>query len=260
VALVLRGPAGRRPGVTRPVLLSVDDDPSVSRAVARDLRRRYNADYRVVRAESGPEALEALRQLTVRGEPTALLLADHRMPGMTGVDFLEQAMDLAPAAKRVLLTAYADTDAAIRAINEIDLDRYLLKPWDPPEELLYPILDDLLDSWRKGRAQPSKVSPWSGTSGPRDSDGEGVPRPQPGPLPAPGRAPRGGPAHARGGPTGRRPRAAGGFLRGRHRAAASVHSRARRACRASGDRRQPLLRRGRRRGRTCRAGRRGLRR
>ena len=136
--------------MTRPVLLSVDDDPSVSRAVARDLRRRYNADYRVVRAESGPEALEALRQLTVRGEPTALLLADHRMPGMTGVDFLEQAMDLAPAAKRVLLTAYADTDAAIRAINEIDLDRYLLKPWDPPEELLYPILDDLLDSWRKG--------------------------------------------------------------------------------------------------------------
>jgi thioredoxin reductase (NADPH) len=136
--------------VTRPVLLSVDDDPSVSRTIARDLRRRYNADYRVVRAESGSEALEALRQLTVRGEPTALLLADHRMPGMTGVDFLEHAMDLAPAAKRVLLTAYADTDAAIRAINDVDLDRYLLKPWDPPEELLYPVLDDLLDSWRQG--------------------------------------------------------------------------------------------------------------
>jgi thioredoxin reductase (NADPH) len=140
--------------VTRPVLLSVDDDPSVSRAVARDLRRRYSDDYRVVRAESGSEALEALRQLTVRGEPTALLLADHRMPGMTGVDFLEQAMDLAPAAKRVLLTAYADTDAAIRAINDVDLDRYLLKPWDPPEEMLYPVLDDLLDSWRRG-ARPS---------------------------------------------------------------------------------------------------------
>jgi thioredoxin reductase (NADPH) len=131
----------------RPVLLSVDDDPSVSRVIARDLRRRYGEDYRVVRAESGPDALDVLRELTLRGESTALLLADHRMPGMTGIDFLEQAMDLVPEAKRVLLTAYADTDAAIRAINEVDLDRYLRKPWDPPEEQLYPVLDELLLEW-----------------------------------------------------------------------------------------------------------------
>ncbi|CAA9330281.1 MAG: Thioredoxin reductase [uncultured Nocardioidaceae bacterium] len=138
----------------RPVLLSVDDDAAVSRAIARDLRRRYSDDYRVVRAESAADALEALRELTLRGEATALLLADHRMPGMTGVEFLEQAMDLVPAAKRVLLTAYADTDAAIRAINDVDLDRYLLKPWDPPEEQLYPTLDELLEQWRS-RARPA---------------------------------------------------------------------------------------------------------
>ena len=138
----------------RPVILSVDDDPSVSRAIARDLRRRFGDHFRVIRAESGPDALEALRELTVRGESTALLLADHRMPGMTGVDFLEQAMDLVPEAKRVLLTAYADTDAAIRAINDVDLDRYLLKPWDPPEEHLYPALEELLKEW-KARARPA---------------------------------------------------------------------------------------------------------
>jgi thioredoxin reductase (NADPH) len=138
----------------RPVLLTVDDDRAVSRAIARDLRRRYGDAYRVVRAESGADALAALRELTARGEVTALLLADHRMPGMTGVDFLEQAMDLAPAAKRVLLTAYADTDAAIRAINDVDLDHYLLKPWDPPEELLYPYLDELLDSWKRAARAP----------------------------------------------------------------------------------------------------------
>lgn len=132
---------------TRPVLLSVDDDPAVSRALARDLRRRYGESYRVVRAENGPAGLEALRELTIRGEATAVLLADQRMPGMSGVEFLEQAMDLAPRAKRVLLTAYADTQAAIRAINEVDLDHYLLKPWDPPEEQLYPVLDELLEKW-----------------------------------------------------------------------------------------------------------------
>ena len=139
--------------MSRPVLLSVDDDPAVSRVVARDLRRRFGEEYRVVRAESGADALEALRELTVRGEVTALLLADHRMPGMTGVEFLEHAMDLVPDAKRVLLTAYADTEAAIRAINDVDLDRYLLKPWDPPEENLYPVLDELLTEWQ-ARARP----------------------------------------------------------------------------------------------------------
>ena len=134
---------------SRPVLLTVDDDPSVGRAVARDLRRRYGAGHRVVRAGDGPSALEVLRELALRGERTALLLADHRMPGMTGIDFLEQAMDVAPDAKRVLLTAYADTDAAIRAINDVDLDHYLVKPWDPPEEKLYPVLDELLAAWAR---------------------------------------------------------------------------------------------------------------
>jgi thioredoxin reductase (NADPH) len=135
--------------VTKPVLLTVEDDPAVGRAVARDLRRRYGEKCRVVRAESGPSALDTLRELTVRGDATAVILADYRMPGMTGVEFLEQAMDIQPKAKRVLLTAYADTDAAIRAINEVDLDHYLLKPWDPPEERLYPVLDELLEQWKR---------------------------------------------------------------------------------------------------------------
>jgi thioredoxin reductase (NADPH) len=133
---------------SRPVLLTVDDDPSVSRAVARDLRRRYGENNRVVRAESGEQALDALREIKLRGEQAAVILADYRMPGMNGIEFLEQAMDLFPAARRVLLTAYADTDAAISAINVVDLDHYLLKPWDPPEEKLYPVVDQLLDAWR----------------------------------------------------------------------------------------------------------------
>ena len=131
----------------RPVILTVDDDAGVSRAVARDLRRRYGSDYRIVRAESGPEALEALQELKLRGGRVAALLADHRMPGMTGVEFLEQAMDLFPRARRALLTAYADTDAAIRAINVVDVDHYMLKPWEPPEEKLYPVVDALLEAW-----------------------------------------------------------------------------------------------------------------
>lgn len=133
--------------MANPVILTVDDDPVVSRAVARDLRRRYGERYRVVRAGSGPEALDALREIKLRGERVALLLADHRMPGMTGIEFLEAAMDLFPAARRVLLTAYADTDAAIEAINVVDLDHYLLKPWHPPEEKLYPVVDGLLEAW-----------------------------------------------------------------------------------------------------------------
>jgi thioredoxin reductase (NADPH) len=132
----------------RPVLLTVDDDPGVSRAVARDLRRRYAQRYRVVRAESGEEALHALDELKLRGARVAAILADHRMPGMTGVEMLERAMDVFPSARRALLTAYADTEAAIRAINVVDLDHYLLKPWDPPEEKLYPVVDALLEAWR----------------------------------------------------------------------------------------------------------------
>ncbi|AIR96560.1 FAD-dependent oxidoreductase [Streptomyces glaucescens] len=138
----------------RTVILTVDDDPGVSRAVARDLRRRYGASYRIVRAESGESALEALRELKLRGDLVAVILADYRMPQMNGIEFLEQALDVYPGARRVLLTAYADTNAAIDAINVVDLDHYLLKPWDPPEEKLYPVLDDLLQSWRASDHRP----------------------------------------------------------------------------------------------------------
>src|SRR5580658_10463549 len=133
----------------RTAILTVDDDPGVSRAVARDLRRRYGERHRIVRAESGDTALEALRQMKLRGDQVAVILADYRMPGLTGIEFLERAMDIYPYARRVLLTAYADTNAAIDAINLVDVDHYLLKPWDPPEEKLYPVIDDLLRAWRK---------------------------------------------------------------------------------------------------------------
>ena len=136
----------------RPVLLSVDDDPSVSRAVARDLRRRYGEHHRVLRASSGPEALEALRELKLRGEQVAVLLADYRMPEMSGIEFLEAAMDLFPRARRALLTAYADTDAAIAAINVVDVDHYLLKPWEPPEEKLYPVVDEMIEAFESEAA------------------------------------------------------------------------------------------------------------
>jgi len=133
--------------MANPAILTVDDDLAVSRAVARDVRRQYGDRYRVVRANSGSEALEALKEIKLRGDQVAVLLADFRMPHMNGIEFLEAAMDLFPRARRVLLTAYADTDAAIDAINRVDLDHYLLKPWNPPEEKLYPVLDSLLDAW-----------------------------------------------------------------------------------------------------------------
>jgi thioredoxin reductase (NADPH) len=119
----------------------------VSRAVARDLRRHYGERYRIVRAESGPDALETLNELKLRGDTVAVFVADYRMPQMSGIEFLEEAMDIYPLARRVLLTAYADTHAAIDAINVVDLDHYLLKPWDPPEEKLYPVIDGLLEAW-----------------------------------------------------------------------------------------------------------------
>jgi len=133
--------------MAKPVLLTVDDDPEVLRSIERDLRRQYGDRYRVLRADSGHAALETLRQLKTRNDPVALLLADQRMPQLDGVGFLSAAMELYPGSKRALLTAYADTDAAIRAINEVKIHHYLLKPWDPPEEQLYPVIDDLLDDW-----------------------------------------------------------------------------------------------------------------
>ena len=134
--------------MAKPVILTLDDDTNVLRVIKGDLRREYGSEYRVALAESGEAALELLRELKRRGESSALFVVDQRMPKMTGVEFLEKAIELYPGAKRVLLTAYADTDAAIRAINKVQIDYYLLKPWDPPEERLCPVLTDLLDDWR----------------------------------------------------------------------------------------------------------------
>jgi len=134
--------------MAKSVLLTIDDDSEVLRAIERDLRRKYAGDYRVLRAESGTAAMEIVRELKLRNNTIALFLVDQRMPGMSGVEFLAQAVELFPDAKRVLLTAYADTDAAIAAINDAGVNHYLLKPWDPPEENLYPVLDDLLEDWQ----------------------------------------------------------------------------------------------------------------
>ena len=134
--------------MAKPVILTLDDDPMVLNAVERDLRKKYGQDYRLMKVNSGSAALGALKELQKRNETVALFLADQRMPQMTGVQFLEQARALFPEAKKVLLTAYADTEAAIYAINQVDLDHYLMKPWDPPEERLYPVLDELLEDWK----------------------------------------------------------------------------------------------------------------
>ncbi len=138
----------------KPVILAVDDDADVLRLIKSDLRRQYGHEYRVLSADGGQTALDALTQLKERDEPVALLVVDQRMPGMGGVDFLEQAIKLFPDCKRILLTAYADTEAAIKAINKVKTDYYLLKPWDPPEEQLYPVLTDLLDDWKASYRAP----------------------------------------------------------------------------------------------------------
>lgn len=138
----------------KPAILVVDDEPGVLAAVSRDLQPRYGADYRILRADSGATALSTTQQLKLRNDPVALFLVDQRMPGMTGVEFLAEAIEIYPDAKRVLLTAYADTEAAIRAINDVQLNHYLMKPWDPPEEHLYPVIDDVLDDWRAGYYPP----------------------------------------------------------------------------------------------------------
>jgi len=140
--------------MAKPALLAVDDEPEVLRSIERDLRRNYGQRYRIVRAESGAMALDAVNRLKERAETVALLLADQRMPVMSGVEFLTQATQVFPSAKKVLLTAYADTNAAIAAINQVRLDYYLLKPWDPPETHLYPVLDDLLEDWRAQNKPP----------------------------------------------------------------------------------------------------------
>jgi thioredoxin reductase (NADPH) len=142
--------------MSKPTIVTVDDDPMVSAAITRDLAGRYAADYRLVRTTSGAEALGVLIKLALRDQPVALIVTDQRMPQMTGIEMLEQARAHAPDAKYLLLTAYADTDVAIKAINDIGLDRYQLKPWDPPEERLYPVTDDLLEDWR--RAHPEHTS------------------------------------------------------------------------------------------------------
>ncbi|MGA2052369.1 MAG: FAD-dependent oxidoreductase [Opitutales bacterium] len=134
--------------MAKPVIWTVDDDPDVLRAVERDLRRQYGGRYKVISADSGASALDGVKQLKLRNEAVALFLVDQRMPRMSGVEFLEKAMEFYPEAKRALLTAYADTDAAIRAINNVHIDHYLMKPWDPPEERLYGVVDDLLDDWQ----------------------------------------------------------------------------------------------------------------
>jgi thioredoxin reductase (NADPH) len=136
----------------RPAILAVDDDPAVLAAVARDLRRGFGQHFRILRAGSGAQGLEILRELRTRGDQVALLIADQRMPAMAGTQYLVQARQLVPDAKRVLLTAYADTEAAIAAINDVALDYYLLKPWDPPEEQLFPVIEDLLTTWESGAA------------------------------------------------------------------------------------------------------------
>jgi thioredoxin reductase (NADPH) len=135
---------------TKPVILAVDDEPEVIQAVQRDLRARYSDDYRIVWAGGGQEAIDTLRTLALQDTPVALMVVDQRMPSVTGIDVLRETLEIHPNAKRALLTAYADTEAAIQAINDVGLDHYIMKPWDPPEEKLYPILDDLLEDWMAG--------------------------------------------------------------------------------------------------------------
>ena len=141
--------------MAKPTILTVDDDPQVAVAIARDLRARYGESHRVVRASTGEEALAVLAELSLRDRPVALIITDQRMPGMTGIELLEKGRGLAPTAKLLLLTAYANTDVAIHAINDIGLDHYLMKPWDPPEDRLYPVIDELLEDWTRGNPDHS---------------------------------------------------------------------------------------------------------
>src|SRR3954452_21734559 len=139
--------------MAKPTIVAVDDDAAVSRAIVRDLRERYGADYRILRATSGDEALVLMKELALKDRPLALVVSDQRMPGMTGIELLGRVREASSDTKLLLLTAYADTDVAITAINEIGLDYYMFKPWDPPEERLYPVVDDLLGDWVDGHPE-----------------------------------------------------------------------------------------------------------
>lgn len=140
--------------MAKPVILALDDDSEVLQTIERDLRSEYGDRFRVMRTSSATTALEVLQKLKLRNDPAALFLVDQRMPQMTGVEFLEEAMRIFPTTKRVLLTAYADTKAAIHAINKAKIDHYLLKPWHPPQEQLYPVLNDLLENWQASFRPP----------------------------------------------------------------------------------------------------------
>src|SRR5215510_323154 len=152
--------------MSEPIIFVVDDDPQVLAAIRRDLKSRYQSEYRVLAAASGESALQTIRELKTRGDAIAMLITDQRMPGMLGVDLLARCRDLYPLTRRVLLTAYSDIKAAIRAINEVRLDQYLEKPWDPPEERLYPAVDEMLSAWQaEYRPQVTGIRlvghPWS---------------------------------------------------------------------------------------------------
>lgn len=140
--------------MSQPIIFSIDDDPQVLRAISRDLKAKYRQEFKVMSTTSVKEAFDGLLELKNKGEKVALFVSDQRMPEMEGVEFLEKAMDYFPDAKRVLLTAYSDTGAAIKAINDVQLDYYLMKPWDPPEEKLFPVLTDLLDEWQSNYRPP----------------------------------------------------------------------------------------------------------
>lgn len=150
--------------MSRPVILAVDDDPQVLAAVTRDLRARYAEGYQMIAADSGAAALEAVHEISERGRTISLFLVDQRMPSMSGTEFLLEAQKVFPEAKRLLLTAYADTEAAIQAINAVGLDQYLIKPWTPPDEKLYPILDDALDDWQANAVKPFEGARVFGTT------------------------------------------------------------------------------------------------